>query len=672
VRNIADLFGDRRTRRPPTLPESAPLAACPRCGGALAGAELYERLRVCPHCRRHFTLGARERIAALADPGSFRETHPELVSVDPLEFRDRMPYRDRLLDAQARTGLSEAAVTGTIRIGGRLAVVAVLDFEFLGGSMGSVVGEKVAFAFELAVKQRLPMITVVGSGGARMQEGILSLMQMAKTAAAVARLHAARLPYVSVLTHPTTGGVFASFASLGDVTLAEPGALIGFAGPRVLEQTGRTRKDDAARPSANSDGVPAGGAAPPDTSSSSAMTEPSAGAERLTSSPSAAAPAASPPAPPSAAEPPAPAPPVERSHSAEFLLAHGLLDAVVDRTRLREVLASLLAYLSPEYRLSRGRGGDHGAVSAGLRGSAWETVQLARHAARPTALDYVHRLMPDFLELHGDRLYGDDPAVVIGLGDLAGIPVAVIAQERDPDDPARHGGRAGPEGYRKADRMMRLAAKFRLPLLTFIDTPGAEAGVDSEARGLASAMATCLARMSRLPVPTIAAVIGEGGSGGALAFGVADRVLMQEHAIYSVISPEGASAILFRDAALAPELAPSLRLTAPDLRELGVIDAIVPEPTGGAHLDPDAAARYLKDAILHELIGLQEVPPARLVRQRYARYRGIGAYTSRRRAAFARHLNQVQDHLQRTVDLFRDRLSHGRAPVAAPEPEAQA
>jgi acetyl-CoA carboxylase carboxyl transferase alpha subunit/acetyl-CoA carboxylase carboxyl transferase beta subunit len=657
VRNITDLFGDRRTRRPPALPETAPRAACPRCSGALPGAELYERLRLCPHCGHHFTLGARERIAALADPGSFRETHPELISVDPLEFRDRMPYRERLLDAQARTGLSEAAVTGTIRIHGRQAVIAVLDFEFLGGSMGSVVGEKVALAFELAVKQRLPMITVVGSGGARMQEGILSLMQMAKTSAAVARLHAARLPYVSVLTHPTTGGVFASFASLGDVTLAEPGALIGFAGPRVLEQTGLTRK---------SDGVVAGAVAPPTPAAEPpGASPPTAGAADGATAGAAAASVPS-------AEAAAAKPPALRSHSAEFLLAHGMLDATVDRARLREVLAGLLAYLSPEYRLSRGRGGEHEAVSAGWRGSAWDTVQLARHTARPTALDYIHRLMPDFLELHGDRLYGDDPAVVIGLGDLAGSPVAVIGQERDPDDPERHGGRARPEGYRKADRMMRLAAKFRLPLLTFIDTPGAEADVESEARGLASAMATCLARMSRLPVPTIAAVIGEGGSGGALAFGVADRVLMQEHAIYSVISPEGASAILFRDATLAPGLAPSLRLTAPDLRELGVIDAIVPEPTGGAHLDPDAAARYLKDAILHELIGLQEVPPARLVRQRYGRYRGIGAFTSRRRAAFARHLTQVQDHLQRTVDLLRDRLPHGRAPIAVPEPEPEA
>jgi acetyl-CoA carboxylase alpha subunit len=178
--------------------------------------------------------------------------------------------------------------------------------------------------------------------------------------------------------------------------------------------------------------------------------------------------------------------------------------------------------------------------------------------------------------------------------------------------------------------------------------------------------------MSSLSVPTIAVVIGEGGSGGALAFGVADRVLMLEHAIYSVISPEGASAILYRDAGQAPILAPALRITAHDLKELGVIDAIVPEPSGGAHLDHDAAARYLKDAILHELIRLQELSPAQLVRARYRRYRGIGAFTSRRRAAVARHLAQVHDHLQRGVEMIRDRWPPGRSHPAPGESEVRA
>lgn len=611
MRNLTELFADWRHRRaadPSSDTERPPPRQCTRCTRALDGAELYERWRVCPHCGYHYPLGARERIAALADPGSFRETHAELISVDPLRFSDRMPYGVRLEEAQRRTGLSEAVVTGTLRLDGRPAVIAVLDFEFLGGSMGSVVGEKVALAFELAVRQRWPLIAVVGSGGARMQEGMLSLMQMAKTAAAAQRLHAARLPYIVVLTHPTTGGVFASFASLGDIHLAEPGALIGFAGPRVREQTAAAS----------------------------------------------AAPAA------------------ERSHSAEFLLAHGFVDAVVPRAELRPALAALLGLLAPANhpRCEPPPAADRTSHLDEPRPSAWETVQLARHPARPTALDYIRRLLPDFHELHGDQAYGDDPAIVIGLGTLDGQPVAAIGLERDPDDPRRRGGRALPEGYRKALRLMRLAAKFRLPLLTFVDTPGAEAGVEAEARGLAFTIASCLARMVSLPVPTIATVIGEGGSGGALALAVADRVLMQEHAIFSVISPEGASAILYRNAAQAPALAPALRITAPDLQELGIIDAIVPEPPGGAHTDPDAAAQAVREALVRELARLQAIPPGRLVRTRYRRYRRIGPYTSRRRAAIARHLAQVQEtmhelqeHLQHGFERLRERLPR---PATAP------
>jgi acetyl-CoA carboxylase carboxyl transferase subunit beta len=401
--------------------------------------------------------------------------------------------------------------------------------------------------------------------------------------------------------------VFASFASLGDIHLAEPGALIGFAGPRVREQTG------------------AGSAA-------------AAG---------------------------------ERSHSAEFLHAHGFVDAVVPRPALRATLATLLGLLAPGHAPRREPPAESvPAPSEGPRPSAWETVQLARHPARPTALAYIRGLLPDFYELHGDQAYGDDPAVVVGLGTLDGQPVAAIGLERAPDDPRRRGGRALPEGYRKALRLMRLAAKFRLPLLTFVDTPGAEAGVEAEARGLAHAIAHCLARMVSLPVPTIAVVIGEGGSGGALALAVADRVLMQQHAIFSVISPEGASAILYRDATQAPVLAPALRITAPDLLELGIIDAIVPEPAGGAHTDPAAAVRMVHAAVARELPRLLAIPPGRLVRTRYQRYRRIGPYTSRRRAAIARHLahvqetmHELQEHLQHGFERLRERLPR---PATAP------
>ena len=509
---------------------------------------------------------ARERITMLADPGSFRELDRGLISVDPLAFTDQRAYRDRLLEARRRTGLREAVLIGEARIDGQPVMLVVFEFEFMGGTMGSVAGEKIADAFEYATKHRLPLVSVTQSGGARMQEGMLSLMQMAKTAAAEARHDRAGLPYISILGHPTFGGVAASFAALGDILVAEPGALVGFVGPRVIEQTI---------------------------------------GERLP----------------------------EDSHRAETLFASGLVDLLVERPRLRETVAYLIAHLArpsparlspgpapPRQRRPRGR-------SSRSATTAWEQVQLARHPQRPTTLDYVERLFTRFVELHGDREEGDDPAIVGGVGELAGQTVVVIGQERGrtPEERShRHGGMAYPQGYRKALRLMHLAAKFALPLVTFVDTPGAYPGYEAERHGIWQALARNLQAMAVLPTPVIAVVIGEGGSGGALALGVADRVLMLEHAIYSVIAPEGAAAILYRDAARAPDVAAALKLTANDLLRLDVIDQIVPEPPGGAHADPAVMAATLRYHLVSTLAALRKVSPRKLLRLRQRRYRQIG------------------------------------------------
>ncbi|GIW11377.1 MAG: acetyl-CoA carboxylase [Dehalococcoidia bacterium] len=552
-------FGPHRREEEPAPGEPALLARCPHCGSDLSTDRTYRRFRVCSHCRFHFPLPARERVELLADPGTFRETNRGLRAADPLAFADRLPYRERLADARRRTGLSEAVITGVCRIGGRPLVLAVLDFDFLGGSMGSATGEKIARAFEHATREKLPIVTIATSGGARMQEGILALMQMAKTVAAAKRHHSAGLPYLSVLTHPTTGGIYASFASLGDVTLAEPGALIGFAGPRVIEQTiGQQLPPGAQRP--------------------------------------------------------------------EFLLAHGQLDLIVDRLKLRGVLAELLALMTSPYRLTAAGASSLSTVASRAEETPWQTVQLARHTQRPTTLDYIQRMTSGFIELHGDRLSGDDPAIVGGLAELAGQPVVILGHERGHPGSAvdRREGRALPEGYRKARRLMLLAAKLRLPLVTLIDTPGAYPGLEAEERGLAHALALCLATMVELPTPIVSVVIGEGGSGGALALGVADRVLMQEHAIYSVIAPEGAAAILYHDASRAEELAGALRLTARDCKALGVVDALVAEPAGGAHTDPEAAAHLVKTAVVHELVALQRHPIEKLLAWRYKKFRAMG------------------------------------------------
>lgn len=590
VKNLSELL-TYLVRPSPRREERLPEAEnCVACNSPLADSELYQRYRICPACRFHYSISAQERRELLADEGSFREVNRFLVSVDPLSFSQGPSYRKRIFEAQRRTGLTDAVVTGRCTIDGRPVVMAILDFGFMGGSMGCVVGEKVALAFELAVKKRLPLITVVASGGARMQEGILALMQMAKTAAAARRLQKAGLPYISVLANPTTGSVYASFANLADVILAEPGALVGFAPLRVVEEV-------EGRP------LPQG------------------------------------------------------AHTAEAHQERGMIDHVVDRTKLKELISLLLDTLEAGYRLTRGKGGARYQIRERARESVWQTVQLARHRQRPTAVDYIGRMVSNFVEIHGDRVYGDDPSIVCGLGDLSGQAVMVVGQVRGPEGQE---SRPYPEGFRKAQRAMELAAKFGLAVITFIDTPGAYPGLEAEERGMGQAIASSIALMSHLPTPIISVVIGEGGGEGALALGVADRTLMLENAIYSVISPEGAASILYRDATKAGETASALKLTAQDGKELGVVDVVVPEPQGGAHTDADEAARLLKSFLVPELLSVQSVSIPKLIKARYQRYRRMGEYSSYFGAAVTREMAHLQTTIQERMEtLIRHRLRRG-------------
>ena len=258
----------------------------------------------------------------------------------------------------------------------------------------------------------------------------------------------------------------------------------------------------------------------------------------------------------------------------------------------------------------------------------WQRAQLARHPKRPYTLDYLERICERFDELHGDRRFGDDAAIVAGMGWIEGNPVMVIGQQKGRDTKMkilRNFGMPKPEGFRKALRLMKLAEKFQRPILCLIDTPGAYPGVDAEERGQAEAIARNLLEMAKLEVPVVAVVLGEGGSGGALALGVADRVLMMENAIYSVISPEGCASILWKDASQAPKAAAALKLTAPHLLNLGIIDGIVKEPLGGAHSDYDAAAVALKEAIIEAFSELSELSAEELVEQRYQKFARMGS-----------------------------------------------
>ncbi|MCX4390666.1 acetyl-CoA carboxylase carboxyltransferase subunit alpha [Micromonospora peucetia] len=548
-----------------------------RCGGCatlLYRKRLRRNLDVCPECGAHARVAAPERLLQLVDPGSFTALPDRPAEVDPIGFVDLLPYPHRLTAARAGTGLAEAVVCGTATVGRHPCVLAVMDFRFLGGSLGCVVGELITRAAERALTDGVPLVLVTASGGARMQEGALSLMQMATVSQAIAALREDGLLTVSVLTDPTYGGVAASFATNTDVVLAENGARMGFAGPRVIRQvTGRD--------------LPEG------------------------------------------------------FQTADFLLRHGQVDMVVPRHALRGRLVALLAAAravrrsasrpavprqEPSPLVARPAGGAIAETAPG--GDAWETVRLARHPGRPTTLDYLETAFDGFVELHGDRLGADCPAVVGGLARLDGRPVMVIGHQKGHTTAelvGRNFGMASPAGHRKALRLMRLAARLGLPVVTLVDTPGADPGVSAEEQGQAAAIAENILALTVLPTPVVAVITGEGGSGGALALAVADRVLMLQHAVYSVISPEGCAAILWPDRGAAPQAARALRLTAPDLCRLGIVDDVVPEPAPAAHHDPGAAAQALREAVLAHLLPLLDVPPATLVRRRRQRFRRFGA-----------------------------------------------
>jgi acetyl-CoA carboxylase carboxyl transferase subunit beta len=569
---------------------------CPKCEEMLFNKQLERQLRVCPTCGHHFRLSAAARLEQLVDGGTWVERDGGLQSVDVLGFVDQKPYPDRLVAAQTATGMRDAAVWGTAAIGGTPVALCVMDFGFMGGSMGAVVGEKVTRAAEYALESRTPLIVVSASGGARMQEGTLALMQLVKTLAAVERLAEAGVPFLSVLSDPTTGGVFASFAAVGDVNIAEPNALIGFAGSRV--------------------------------SSGTIAQELPAGFQR-----------------------------------SEFLFAHGFIDRVVTRANLRNELARLLRLLpvpslaepsgnlplevdlerfSPrsflsalaekvgEIGLPDGRATTTDAVEGDPRDVVWSRVQLARNLHRPRTLEFAAAMTDDFVELHGDRLYGDDEAIVAGLARLDGRRIAVIGQQKGADteeNVRRNFGMPHPEGYRKAMRVMLLAERFRLPVVTFVDVPGAHPGPESEERGIAESIARSIGLMSRLRTPIVTVITGEGGSGGALAIAVGDVVIALENAVYSVISPEGCASILWRTSDEAATAAVAMKMTAAEQQALGVIDIVVPEPREGAHLDHAETARRLKAIVVDRLAALDSLPIDLLLESRYRRYRALGSYT---------------------------------------------
>lgn len=557
---------------PPVIPNQTPdqrevpdTVSCPGCGRELNKSVVEKSKYVCYECGNYFRVRTKNRIKMVTDAKSFEPWFEYLESENPLDFPE---YMEKVEAAKAKTGLHEAVTVGKCKIYGMEAVLGICDARFLMSSMGHIVGEKIALAFERATEQRLPVILFCCSGGARMQEGIISLMQMAKTSAAIKKHSDAGLLYVPVLTDPTTGGVTASFAMLGDIILAEPGALIGFAGPRVIEQTIGQKLPE--------------------------------GFQR-----------------------------------AEFQLEHGFIDAIVERKELKLTLYKILklhevkagyANFDPLHEddcfepteIMKERGAKAKSFSA------WDKVKAARRVDRLASVDYMEQIFENFMEFHGDRQFRDDPAIVGGIASLDGQPVTVIGVHKGKDlkDCMRHNyGMPSPEGYRKALRLMKQAEKFHRPIITFVNTSGAFCGMEAEERGQGEAIARNLYEMSGLKVPVLCIMIGEGGSGGALALSVGNEVWMLENATYCVLSPEGFASILWKDGKRAKEASEVMKITAQDLYALRVVEEIIPEYGMADDKACESISRYMKGKMKEFLRKYEEMTEEEIMEERYKRFR---------------------------------------------------
>jgi acetyl-CoA carboxylase carboxyl transferase subunit beta len=498
---------------------------------------------------------AQELIDRVLDHGSWRSWDTPLLTLSPAD----PAYLAELAAARERTGLDEALITGEGTVQGRRIAVAACEFGFLAGSIGVAAAERLVRAIERATAEGLPLVAAPTSGGTRMQEGTVAFLQMVKISAAVAQHRAAGLPYLVYLRHPTTGGVFASWGSLGHVSAAEPGALIGFLGPRVYSAL-------------YGEEFPAG------------------------------------------------------VQVAENLFEHGLVDAVVPAEQVREIAVRVLRVLCAV------RDGLPGLTDAAARPvpgdepapppdvPAWESIQRSRRADRPGARALLRLAALDVTPLHGTGEGESEPGLLLALARFGGAPCVVLGQDRSRRTEYRP---LGPAGLREARRGMRLAAELGLPLVTVIDTAGAALSREAEEGGLAGEIARCLAELVMLPAPTVCVLLGQGAGGGALALLPADRVLAAQHGWLSPLPPEGASAILHRTTAQAPELAAQQGVRSLDLMRNGVVDRVVPEHPDAAE-EPEAFLARLAAALELELAALLRQDGARRLAARLDRYRRLG------------------------------------------------
>ncbi len=535
---------------------------CEACGRLVYYKDYKNNNYVCPRCGRAFMMTPKQRFDLLFDDIYWQRFELSTSTDDPLEFEDIRTYQDRLDEARSDTGTNDAISTADGKVNGINTTICVMNGDFMMGSMGRAVGDAIVASIEHAIELKNPFVMVTCSGGARMQENILSLMQMARTTVAVNKIHQNGLPYIVILTDPTFGGVTASFAMLGDIHIAESGARIGFAGRRVIEQNIH---------------------------------------EKLPSN----------------------------FQTADYLYEHGMVDMVVPRSELRSALGKVLMVLTkqphdakvidiktPKFDAPK-KSRDMGKTPE------YDKVLMARNENRPHFLDYVAGIVDDWSYLAGDRCFGEDAAMGTGIGYWYGIPAVIIGQEKGRTIETRQQHRFGmsnPEGYRKVQRMMRLAEKFDLPLISLFDTAGAFAGGAAEERGQSQAVAATIAMGLKMQAPYVAVNVGEGGSGGAIAIGTGDRVMMLENAIYSVIAPESCASILWKDNKYKTQAATALKLTARDMATFNVIDKIISEPSGGAQQDWQTTMEMVAKSVADAITDIKQTPSAELPVQRAKKF----------------------------------------------------
>ena len=564
---------------------------CFACKIDLNNSSKYRNFKICAECNFHFHIPAKERINLIIDRGTFKEINKNLSSnFEQIAQEELENYDEKIKSDQFRTGLNEAVVTGTAKINGEDIIIIALDFGFLGGSMGLIVGEKVALAYELASKKNLPAITIINSGGSRIQEGVISLMQMSKTVSSANLLKNSNIPMITILCNPSTGQTMSSFATISDIIIGEPGAKIGYSSYRKLKNK---NSDDS-----------------------------------------------------------------KNQYTSEEFLTNGFIDLVVSRDELKFKISVLISILKPKYSYKSKK--LKITKNKNLKfNNALESLKISRNIDRPKSSIYINNIFSEFIELHGDRIGNDDNSVIIGIGKIVNEPFILVAQERrvitksNNNVSRNYNNKIMPSGFRKANRALKLAEKFKIPCLCLVDAVYPELSLKSEYSGLAYSISELLSNKLSLETPILSIIIGEGGSETALAFSIADSIMMQKNSIFTPLSPEEAAKIRLGDSRKVKEISNMMRFTSEDCLKLGIIDRVIDEPNEGSHQNHLESSKLLQEGIIEELSLIKNVYPKTLAKRRANKFRKMGDYSQKYKTDLKTEINIWSSAFKAGISTFR-------------------